>query len=53
MATSRLLSLIEIVEGGPRADEVNLGENTKMLKMNIQNTNDRNAIKMLLKNKNI
>ena len=28
-ATSRLLSLMEVVEGGPRADEVDLGENTQ------------------------
>ena len=33
MAMSRLLSLIEVVEGGPRADEVALGENTKILKI--------------------
>ena len=26
MATSRLLSLIEVLEGGPRADEVDLGK---------------------------
>ena len=30
MAASRLLSLIEVVEVGPRADEVDLGENTQM-----------------------
>ena len=29
MATARLLSLIEVVEGGPRAVEVDLGENAK------------------------
>ena len=28
MATSRLLSVIEVVEGGPRADEVDVAENT-------------------------
>ena len=27
MATSRLLPVTEVVEGGPRADEVDLGEN--------------------------
>ena len=35
MATSPLLSLIEIVEGGARADEVDLGENTKAKKLKL------------------
>ena len=28
VAASRLLSVIEVLEGGPRADEVDRGENT-------------------------
>ena len=31
MATPRLLSLIKAVEGGPRADEVDLGKNMKTI----------------------
>ena len=38
MVTSRLLSAIEGVEGGPRADEVDLWENTKILKVGISKT---------------
>ena len=33
MATSRLLSLIGVVEGRPRVDEVDLGENTTIKQM--------------------
>ena len=30
MATSRLIAFIEVVEGGPRADELDLGGNPKI-----------------------
>ena len=36
VATPRLLSLVEVVEGGPRADEVDLGEHTKNNNENVQ-----------------
>ena len=54
MATSRLLSFIEVVEGEPRADEVDLGGNTQIYKKenkNIPNTKCINNINMFWENK--
>ena len=47
MATSRLLSL-EVVEGGPRADEVDLWENTKKNNEDMENTIYKNIINLCL-----